>query len=268
MSVYYKEYPANLKLAIQSMINQTIPPDEFIIVKDGELTPELDQVIDKYIKEYPNLFTIIINSVNLGLGPSLRKGVIASKNELIARMDSDDYSVPNRCEKQLTCFEMDKELGIVGTVESEFVGNIDNVVAIHSVPEYNEDIIKFMHKRCAVLHPTVIFKRSEVIKSGNYQEKSYYPLYEDYDLFARMIFDNKVKCYNMQESLYFVRISEDFYERRGGLKYANTVIRFKWHMFKKGYMSMIDFIISGFGQALVCILPNKLRKAFYMNILR
>ena len=83
-----------------------------------------------------------------------------------------------------------------------------------------------------------------------------------------MIFDAKVKCYNIQECLYYIRTSEDFYERRGGKKYAKTVLRFKWHLFKKGHMSFIDFCVSGLGQAFVCVLPNKVRKLIYMKLLR
>ena len=268
MSVYKKEKPQYLKLAIQSMIKQTVKADEFIIVKDGPLTHELDSVIDNYVKRYPGLFTIIANETNLGLGPALRKGVEVARNDLIARMDSDDYCVPERCEKQLNLFAINNELGMVGTYESEFVDHIDNVVSIHKVPEKHEDIKKFMRRRCAVLHPTVIFKKSEVIRSGNYQDKSRFPVYEDYDLFARMIFDAGVQCYNIQESLYYIRTNEEFFERRGGKKYAKTVLRFKWNLFKKGNMSFFDFVISGLGQAFVCIMPNTWRRLIYMKLLR
>lgn len=268
MSVYYKEKPEYLKLAIQSMLDQSIKADEFIIVKDGQLTNELDLVINKFVDDNPGLFTIIANPTNLGLGPALRKGVIASRNELIVRMDSDDYVVPERCEMQLKVFEQNPELGMVGSFEAEFIDSIDNVVSIHRVPENNQDILDFMRRRCAVLHPTVVFKKSQVIKAGNYQATSFYALYEDYDLFARMIYDTEVKCYNIQKPLYYIRTSEDFYERRGGKKYAKTVLRFKWHLFKKRYMSLADFCISGLGQALVCVLPNKVRKMFYLKFLR
>ncbi|MFR2166551.1 MAG: glycosyltransferase [Coprococcus sp.] len=92
MSVYIKEKAEYLKLSIQSMLDQTVPPDEFILVKDGPLTTELDAVVDYYNQKYPGLFTIISNETNLGLGPALAKGIVASRNELIARMDSDDVS--------------------------------------------------------------------------------------------------------------------------------------------------------------------------------
>ena len=91
MSVYYKEKPEYLSLSIESMLNQTVKPDEFIIVKDGPLTTELDEVINNFVTAYPKMFNIIVNETNLGLGPALAKGIENSKNELIARMDSDDY---------------------------------------------------------------------------------------------------------------------------------------------------------------------------------
>lgn len=265
MSVYIKEEEANLRLSIQSMLNQTIPPDEFIIIKDGPLTKELDDVIEFYVEKYPDLFNIIVNDKNIGLGPSLAKGIVLAKNELIARMDSDDFSVKDRCEKQLLVFEKNPELGMVGSFEAEFIGDKDNIVSIHRVPEKNSDIVKFMRRRCAVLHPTVMYKKTAVITSGNYHSVT---LYEDYDLFARMVLEYNVLSYNIQENLYYIRTSQDFYKRRGGVKYAKVVLSFKWNQYKKGYMSLWDFFISGLGQAFVCILPNSLRKVVYLQLLR
>ena len=209
MSVYIKEKAEYLKLSIQSMLDQTVPPDEFILVKDGPLTTELDAVVDYYNQKYPGLFTIISNETNLGLGPALAKGIVTSRNELIARMDSDDISEKTRCEKQLLAFEKDTDLEMVGSFEAEFIGEKDNVVSIHRVPETHSDIAKFMRRRCAILHPTVMYKKSAVIRSGNYHSV---PLYEDYDLFARMVLEYNVRSYNIQENLYYIRTSEDAYK--------------------------------------------------------
>lgn len=265
MSVYYKEKPEYLSLSIESMLNQTVKPDEFIIVKDGPLTTELDEVINNFVTAYPKTFNIIVNETNLGLGPALAKEIENSKNELIARMDSDDYVVSTRCERQLEKFREDPELGMVGSYEAEFVDDIDNVISIHRVPSENDEIERFMHRRCSVLHPTVMYKKSAVLKSGNYQSVL---LYEDYDLFARMVLEYHIKSYNIPEPLYYIRTSEDFFKRRGGIKYAKTVLKFKWGQYRKGYMSLMDFCISGLGQAFVCVLPNSLRKIFYMKFLR
>lgn len=265
MSVYYKEKPEYLSLSIESMLNQTVKPDEFIIVKDGPLTTELDEVINNFVTAYPKTFNIIVNETNLGSGPALAKGIENSKNELIARMDSDDYVVSTRCERQLEKFREDPKLEMVGSYEAEFVDDIDNVISIHRVPSENDEIERFMHRRCSVLHPTVMYKKSAVLKSGNYQSVL---LYEDYDLFARMVLEYHIKSYNIPEPLYYIRTSEDFFKRRGGIKYAKTVLKFKWGQYRKGYMSLMDFCISGLGQAFVCVLPNSLRKIFYMKFLR
>ncbi len=265
MSVYHKEKPEYLRTSVNSMLNQTVPPDEFIIVKDGPLSPGLDEVIDEFVSEHPGLFTVITNEVNLGLGPSLAKGVAASGNELIARMDSDDYSAADRCEKQLAKFMENPQLGIVGSYGAEFIESVDHIVSVHKLPAENQEIEKMMHRRCAILHPTVIFRKSAVLKSGNYHPVL---LYEDYDLFSRMVLEQHIISCNIPEPLYFVRTSSDFFKRRGGIRYAKTALRFKWRQYKKGYMTMEDFCISGLGQAFVCILPNAFRKAFYLKFLR
>lgn len=265
MSVYYKENPQYLNLSIESMLNQTISPNEFVLVEDGPLTSELEKVIEKHVLNNPNLFKIIKNKENLGLGLSLKKGINAAKNEWIARMDSDDYSIPTRCEQQLQFIEKNPEYEMVGSFESEFIDTINNVVSIHKVPKKAEQIKQFMHRRCAVLHPTVMYKKSAVIRSGNYRNV---PLYEDYDLFSRMVLEYNIKTYNIQKSLYYIRTSPDFYKRRGGIKYAKTALNFKASLYKNGYTSLSDFVISGFGQAFVCVLPNRLRKLFYERILR
>lgn len=93
-------------------------------------------------------------------------------------------------------------------------------------------------------------------------------LYEDYDLFMRVVLEHNIKCYNIQENLYYIRINDAFFERRGGVSYMKTAVGFKWRQHKKGYMSFGDFMVSAGGQAAVCLLPNKVRKWVYLNFLR
>lgn len=214
---------------------------------------------------YPGLFVILANKENLGSGPASAKGVEAARNELIARIDSDDYSAESRCERQLIEFEKDPELGIVGTLAAEFVGDLDHIVSIHHVPGASHEIAIFMRRRCAFLHSSVMYKKSVVLKCGSYRSV---PLFEDYDLFIRMVLKHHVKSCNIQEALHYVRTSKDFFKRRGGIKYAQTALRFKWEQYKKGYISPADFLISGIGQAFVCVLPTTLRRLFYIKFLR
>lgn len=265
MSVYYKERPEWLSISIESMLAQTVPADEFVIIKDGELTQELEQILDEYKKKYPQLFNIIGLKNNVGLGPALEFGIKECKNELIARMDSDDYSSPNRCQKQLEIFEKYSDYDAVGSYEIEFEDELNNIIAIHRVPESSEDIYEFMKRRCALLHPTIMYKKSTIITCGNYRDV---PLYEDYDLFMRLVVQNKAKCYNIPEPLYYLRINSDFFKRRGGISYMRTAIKFKKNQYKKGYMSLTDFLVSAGSQAIVCLLPNKTRRWVYLKFLR
>ena len=264
MSVYKKERPEYLREAVESVFAQSLVPDEVVLMEDGPLTEELYQMIGMLEKQYPTLKVCPLKE-NVQLGRALAEGVEMCTNELIARMDSDDVSEKTRCEKQLAAFEKDSKLEMVGSFEAEFIGEKDNIVSVHRVPETHNEITKFMRRRCAILHPTVMYKKSAVIRTGNYHSV---PLYEDYDLFARMVLEYNVRSYNIQENLYYIRTSEDFFKRRGGLKYARTVLNFKWNQHKKGYMSLTDFCISGLGQAFVCVLPNTLRKAVYLKLLR
>ena len=265
MSVYNKEKASWLKESIESMLNQTVKPSELVVIKDGRLTDELDEVIDGLQMKNQDVFSVYPLSQNVGLGPALAYGIKKCKCELIVRMDSDDISDRKRCEKLIKKYQEDTSIDIVGSWESEFEGRIDNICAIHRVPETSQEIYEYMKRRCAILHPTVMFKKSAVLAAGNYRNIK---LYEDSDLFMRMVVECQMKAYNIQESLYHIRINDEFYKRRGGLAYMNTVIKFKAKQYSKGYMSLTDFIISAGGQAIVCLMPNTLRKAFYMKFLR
>lgn len=265
LSVYDKERAEWLQESITSMLHQTKMPSEIVIVKDGPLTEALDDVLGQFQEEYPDLFTIISLQGNVGLGPALAVGIKNCHYEYVARMDSDDISDRSRCEKQLRCFEWDQQLDIVGCFESEFEDDRNRPVCIHQVPERDEEIRTFMKRRCGLLHPTVIYKKSAVLKAGNYQDVR---MYEDYDLFVRMVLEQGCRAYNVQESLYYMRINSDFYKRRGGISYLKTVVKFKYAQYQKGYLSCKDFVISAGSQMIVCLLPNFLRRWFYMKFLR
>lgn len=264
MSVYYKENPEWLKISIDSMLNQTVFPSEFVLVEDGPLTEELDKVIEKYEKKYKNLFKIVKLKTNQGLGPALKIGVENCTNEFIARMDSDDYSASKRIEKELLMFQQHPELGMVGTNVAEFIDTPENIISYVILPETNDEIIKFSKKRNPFRHPSVMFKKSTVLKAGNYRK---YYLCEDYDMWLRII-RTGCQCYNIQEVLTYMRISKDFYKRRGGWKYLKSINRFKKEQVKVGYFTKIEYIKSIVPHAIVCLIPNFMRDIIYKKFLR
>ena len=167
MSVYKNETVENFEAAFNSIINQTAPPEEIVLVRDGPVGELMQTAIDTKVKEN-DIVTYVPLQENMGLGNALKEGIKRARNELVARMDSDDISVPNRFELQLKIFEQCPEIDMVGGQVSEFIENIDFPVGKREVPEKHEDIIKYLKKRNAFNHPSVMYKKSAVLKAGNY----------------------------------------------------------------------------------------------------
>ena len=142
MSLYKKEHPEYFRLALDSMLCQTVKPDEIVLVEDGPLTDELYTVVE----EYKRYLKLVVNEKNLGLGLALNEGLKVCRNELVARMDTDDISKPERCQKQLARYEKKPELAIVSSHVDEFVGTPDNVISQRKVPLTSEAIYNFAKK--------------------------------------------------------------------------------------------------------------------------
>ncbi len=265
MSVYRKDNPTWLKTSIDSMLNQTIKTNDFVLIEDGELEKELEEVILEYEKKYSSIFHVVRNAENQGLGVVLAQGVLECKNDWIARMDSDDYAKEDRIEKQLNIIEQfNEDIDIVGSNIAEFIDNIDNVISYRVLPKSDEEIKKFARRRNPFGHPSVMLKKETVLKASNF--RTYY-LCEDYDMWIRM-FQNNAKAYNIQECLVYMRINEDFYKRRGGIKYLRSILKFKTEQLKNGFYGITDFIISSFASIVTCLMPNFIRDCIYKNFLR
>lgn len=263
MSVYIKEKPEYLKEAIDSILNQTMKTDDFVLVCDGPLSEGLDKVIADYATTYSGLFNVYRLEKNMGLARALNNGILQCKNEIIARMDSDDISAPNRMEKQLAAMKA-QNADIVGSNIIEFVGNISNTKNTREVPRENEDIIKFAKKRSPFNHPSVMYKKSAVVAAGFYEDYRYF---EDYNLWVTMLHKG-FKGYNIQENLLYMRAGEDMYKRRGGFSYVGCIFRFKKHLRKMGFINMATFLTDTLIRIIVSLVPNDVRVAIYKKILR
>lgn len=263
MSVYHKEKPEYLREAIESVLNQTVKTDDFVIVCDGPLTNGLDDVIANFVTTFPGLFNIVRLPENVGLARALNKGIVKCKNNIVARMDSDDISAPNRMEEQLKAMK-EKDAHIVGSNITEFEGSLDNLGADRIVPETHEEIYEFAKKRTPFNHPSVMYKKDAVIDAGLYED---YRFFEDYNLWATMLYKG-YKGYNIQETLLYMRAGQDMYKRRGGFKYVSYIIRFNKHLRKMGFISMKQYLFAITARSIVSIIPNKLRVLIYSKKLR
>lgn len=258
MSVYHKEKADYLKMAMDSIWNQTVATDDFVLVCDGPLTSELDAAIAEMQQKHGEVLNVVRLEKNGGLGNALNIGLKHCKNELVARMDSDDISLPERCEKQLRVFSSLPDLSICSASLREFWE--DKMLGQRIIPEKHEDIVNFSKKRNPFSHPVVMFKKKAVEKAGGYNEE--YHLFEDYYLWIRMLM-NGSKGYNIQEVLLKMRTPLDMYERRGGWQYAEDMLRFHGWMRKKGWTSWSVFLTGAVPHAVVCVVPNSWRKTIY-----
>ncbi len=264
MSVYYKEKPQYLKESMESIYCQTVRTNDFVLVCDGPLSKELYEVIDDMKNKFNDSLNIVQLKENVGLGNALDTGIKNCKNEIVARMDSDDIARPERCEKQLKCFENNPELSIVsGTVE-EFVDNPKQIYSKRILPSRHEDILEFAKVRNPFNHPCVMYRKSSVESAGGYQ---YFYLLEDYFLWIRMLMNGN-KGMNIEEPLLWMRAGSDMYKRRGGFKYAISQIKLVAYMKKIKFISFPRYCISTVVRAGGALLPNTIRKKIYEKKLR
>ena len=260
MSLYKKEHPDYLRLALDSMINQTIKPDEIILVEDGPLTDELYSVVEEY-KPY---LKIVVNKTNLGLGLALNEGLKVCNNELVARMDTDDISKPDRCEKQLKRFEEKPELSIVGSHIDEFVGTKENVISQRRVPLTSDAIYLYAKKRSAFNHPAVMYRKSAVLAECGYSDLK---RNQDVELFGRMLYKG-YKAENIDEALLWFRTSDELAVRRKSWENTKSYINTIKEFWKIGYSSFGDYLIVAVAQTGMFILPTKVQNWVYKRFLR
>lgn len=256
MSLYIKEDAENFRTAINSMINQTCPPEEIVLVEDGALTDELYVVINEIKEVHPGLITSVIHEKNQGLGLALQHGLEVSRNELVARMDTDDIAVPDRCEKQLIFMKENPDVAIVGGQIDEFINVESNIVGKREVPTTNKELKEYIQKRCPFNHMTVMFRKSDIMSVGNYKE---WFLNEDYYLWIRLALANK-KFANLPEILVHVRTGADMYQRRGGMKYFVSERDIQKFMYEQGVIGYPRYVINVSERLILQVLmPNWLR---------
>lgn len=264
MSVYKNDVTECVKEAVESMLNQTLPCEQFVIVEDGPVSEALENLICSYESSYPEIFTIVRLKKNGGLGNALNQGLKYCRNELTARMDADDISVPERCEKQIRVFCENASLSIVGGQIHEFTGNPGNIVSSRIVPADLDGIKKFAKRRSPFNHVTVMFRKSAVQAFRGYVS---YSRKEDLELFIRMI-NNGIQAVNIDEPLVLVRISDESMGRRKSWTNCKEYIDIMYKFYKQGYLGISDMMYVFFGQIAMYILPKKLAGTISTRLLR
>lgn len=256
MPVSNKEIASNLKRCLDSIFNQTLIPNEVVVILDGKIRKELKAVLKNY------KLKIIELKKNKGIGYALNVGIQNCKYNLIARMDSDDISMPNRFELQIKKFKENKNLSILGGQILEFDNN--HIKKIRKVPTEYKDILKYSKKRNPFNHMSVMYKKSTILALGNYTNS---PHLEDYYLWIKAL-QNNYYVENLNEILILANNTTTTIKNRGGIKYIKPTINLQTYLLKSEYINIFEFLKNTLVRVFVALVPNKIRIIIYSLFLR
>ena len=263
--VYAKEKAENFKLALDSILNQTLFPNEILIIEDGKLGEDLEAIVEKVEKQYSDIVRVIRLEMNIGIGKVRALGVEECKYEWLAFMDSDDISLPDRFEKQITYIKQHPDIDMLGGQVTEFDTTPDNIISKRIMPLEHNEIYEFAKFRNPMNNVSIMFKKSLALKIGNY--KIDYG-FEDYEFIVRYLF-NGYKVENIPDILVNVRSGQWMMNRRQGLeyffKYEYVCMKAFWDM---GFINYWEFLRNVLLKFPLRVMPNWMRNLIYKKVLR
>ena len=262
MSVYLGTKASELTTCFESLLSQTLPANEIVVVIDGPLTTDTKNCLNQYCGRLP--IKPLPFPTNRGLGLALRDGLVACENELIARVDSDDVSLPQRFQKQTLFMVENSTISIVGSALCEtynFRKTLTKV--IRNVPK-SSHLGRSHRIRNPLNHPTVMYRKSHVLSCGNYENCN---LFEDYLLWAKII-QNGYKVANLCDPLVETTVDNEYFKRRGGIKYIFDEIALCKRLLALNYFSKINAATFLCTRIPLRLIPNPWRKFIYLTLLR
>jgi len=260
--IYAKEIPEYFDLAVESIYNQTFKDFEVVLVADGPLTQDLYTVVHKWEKAFGNRMKVVHLEKNMGVANALNEGLKHCSYDLVARMDSDDFSEPDRLKLQYEFMKEHPDINIVGSCILEFIDDKDSPSMIKSVPENHKDIVNTMWFRNPMNHMTVMFRKQSVLSVGGYE--AYYG--DDDHLWAKMYVAGH-RFHNMNKYLVRVRVGEGMFKRRG-IGWLVKDIRVRWYLFRNRKMNFLQLIFVSCVLVVFRSMPTPLRKLMYYKIRR
>ena len=264
MSVYHGDNAVFFKQSLESLFGQTRLADEIVLVVDGPVGDDINRVIAES-ESANDCFRVVRLEKNSGHAIARQTGLDAAQYEYIAIMDSDDIAVPDRFEKQMAYIEEHPEVDALGGQIDEFIGEPSNIVGTRNVPLTDAEIKAYLKSRCPMNLVTVMLKKESVQKVGGYID---WYCEEDYYLWVRMT-EQGMKFANLPDNLVNVRVGEEMYQRRGGMKYFKSEARLQEYMYKHGIISLPRYLYNVAGRFAVQVaMPNKVRSFVFQKLFR
>jgi glycosyltransferase involved in cell wall biosynthesis len=263
ISLYNNEVEENLEAALESLVNQILQPNEIVLVLDGPIRSSLLKIVKKYQLKFKS-FQLLKLDQNVGLGKALNYGLGFCRYEYVARMDTDDICYPERFKMQIAKLNTNKNISVLGAAMQEFNAVPNDLGRFKILPSQYDKLKKFAIYRNPLNHPTVIFRKQDILFVGSYLDM---PLFEDYYLWVRVLSSNFV-IENLQESLLHFRIGNDMVKRRHGFQYVKKEIRFLEAIKELRFISSKQMYTLIIMKTPLRLMPIKIFKLVYKLFLR
>jgi glycosyltransferase involved in cell wall biosynthesis len=260
MATYARERPDRLARALESIFKQTVAPDEVVLVVDGPIPPEQEQVIARYAQDKRIAHMVVVRlSENQGLGAALNAGLERCQGEWIMRMDSDDESLEDRVAVQLDYLQRNPGIDVLGSWSQEFFEE-SPVTRLRSSPVNHDAIVQALRFRNIMVHPSLMIRAEALRAVGGYRAN--FPLLEDWDLYARMILAQG-RFSVVPKVLVRMLVGMDMAKRRGGFRYLYQEARFRTFLWTSGFVNTFQYVFSLIAYAVFRLLGPAIRNQLY-----
>ena len=263
MSIYRATQANEMDRCLKSLSEQSLPPNQIVLVRDGPVEVSVEQCIkdhSRHLQIYHLHFPH-----NRGLGLALRDGLQACDHEFVARVDSDDWSLPERFALQLDYLLNNPSVSVIGGWLKEYYQDTAGPVGVvRQTPMCRSSIDRVARRRNPLNHPTVMFRKSHALSCGNYKPCL---LFEDYFLWARMLMLG-YQLANLPQVLVETQVGPQYFSRRGGIAYVRNELNLLKHLKAIGFLSSIDASIFILSRIPVRLLPLNIRQRLYKLFLR
>lgn len=265
MSVYKSEKAEYLDEALASVWTaQTVKPSQIVLVEDGRLTDGLYEVLDKWKRELGDTLLILKNERNLGLTKSLNKGLSHVTSDLVARMDSDDVSLPQRFEMQERYLEQHPDVAVVGGAMQEF-NSTDPCVNVRHYPQTHAEVMRSICKASPLAHPTVMMRMS-MFREGGLRYDERFRTSQDIALWYDAVCAG-YKIGNLDEVTFRFRLADDMFKRRSRAKAWNE-FRIYMNGVRRVYGLLTPKYVYPISRLMFRLMPVKMVKMIYGSGLR
>lgn len=264
MVVYVKDDPELFSKALDSIFSNTLQPNEVLLVVNGELLLNHENVLLRAHKSTnSHKLRVIRLHKNIGLAGALNIGLAEAKRQWIVRADPDDYNLVDRFSELAIMLSNNPSLGLIGSYVSE-MHEEGGQLSVRAVPLTLDAIKDFCRIRNPFNHMTVAYRRSAALDCGGYPEIY---LKEDYGLWVKLLAGG-IKAANLDRALVIAMRGSEVVVRRGGIKYALSEYMLQKLLHQLGYKGVFNAIRDGCLRGVIFLTPLRIRSYFYRCYLR